>query len=104
MLQMGFGSFCELLLKGGWSSQVMWCWVGLIVFWAGGWSSGVSRSLNVTYLRPVPVGATVVVTANVVHAGRKLATVRGVIVNKEDGKICSMAEHLKVNAVPGAVL
>lgn len=66
--------------------------------------SGVSRSLNVTYLRPVPVGATVVVTANVVHAGRKLATVRGVIVNKEDGKICSMAEHLKVNAVPGAVL
>lgn len=59
--------------------------------------SGWTRSLNVTYFRPAPVGARVVITATVVRAGKNLATVRGVIVDKEDGKVCSTAEHLKFN-------
>lgn len=59
--------------------------------------SGWTRSLNVTYFRPSPTGAEVVITATVVRAGRHLATIRGVIVDKEDGKVCSTAEHLKVN-------
>lgn len=59
--------------------------------------SGWTRSLNVSYIRPAPMGATVVVTATVVRAGKHLATVRGVIVDKADGKVCSTAEHLKYN-------
>lgn len=57
--------------------------------------SGLTRSLNVTYFRPSPKGATVVITSTVVRAGKNLATIRGVITDKADGKICSTADHLK---------
>lgn len=38
-------------------------------FWV---SSGVSRTLNVTYLRPVTQGTTVIIETEVVHAGKRL--------------------------------
>lgn len=66
--------------------------------------SGWTRSLNVSYFRPAPQGATVIVTATVVRAGKNLATVRGVIVDKGDGKVCSTAEHLKFNDAAEAKL
>lgn len=37
-------------------------------FWE---TSGVSRSLNVTYLRPIPLGMTILVENELVHAGKK---------------------------------
>lgn len=39
----------------------------------GYWAfAGVSRTLNVTYLRPVPMGETVLIESEVVHAGKRL--------------------------------
>ena len=38
-------------------------------FWA---YAGVSRTLNVTYLRPIPKGEVVLVESEVVHAGKRL--------------------------------
>lgn len=38
-------------------------------FWV---SSGVSRTLNVTYLRPITQGTTVIIETEVVHAGKRL--------------------------------
>ncbi|KAI5837422.1 HotDog domain-containing protein [Morchella snyderi] len=58
--------------------------------------NGVSRNLNVTYIRPVPCGTKVRIESEVVHAGQRLATIRGVM-KTEDGKIVSTAEHTKVN-------
>lgn len=37
------------------------------------------------------------ITSTVVRAGKNLATIRGVITDKADGKVCSTAEHLKFN-------
>lgn len=65
-------------------------------FFSSGFS-GLTRSLNVTYFRPSPKGAKIIITSTVVRAGRNLATVRGVITDKVDGKVCSTADHLKFN-------
>lgn len=35
---------------------------------------GVSRTLNVTYLRPMPTGTIVLIECEVIHAGKKLCT------------------------------
>ncbi|RPA91793.1 Thioesterase/thiol ester dehydrase-isomerase [Choiromyces venosus 120613-1] len=59
--------------------------------------AGVTRSLNISYLRPAPTGTVLLIRSEVVHAGRKLATIKGVISRKDDGKVCYTAEHLKVN-------
>jgi acyl-coenzyme A thioesterase 13 len=51
-----------------------------------------SRTLIVTYLRPVPMGTKAIVEAEVVSAGRTLANVRGVI-KTPDGKPCATCIH-----------
>lgn len=61
---------------------------------------GVTRNLNISYLRPAPEGTTLVITSTVVHAGKQLATIKGVISRKVDGKVCFTAEHLKFNIPP----
>ncbi|GAP88664.2 putative thioesterase superfamily protein [Rosellinia necatrix] len=72
-------------------------------FWQYG---GVSRTLNVTYLRPVPVGTTVDVECEVVHAGQRLSTLRGVMRTATDdgtnGPVLAICEHGKVNIDPPA--
>jgi acyl-coenzyme A thioesterase 13 len=54
----------------------------------------VSRSLNTTYLRPVPDGTKCRVECEVVAAGKNTALVRGVI-KTMDGKICVHCAHDK---------
>lgn len=63
--------------------------------------AGVTRALNVTYLRPAPVNEEVDVVCEVVHAGKRLTTIKGEIRSK-DGKVLCMAEHLKVSIDPPA--
>ncbi|KAL3488688.1 HotDog domain-containing protein [Aspergillus germanicus] len=58
---------------------------------------GVSRHLDVTYIRPVPVGTTVRLTSRVVHVGRRLALMRSEIVRLEDGGVCMVSDHEKAN-------
>jgi len=55
----------------------------------------VSRTLTVTYLRPVPVGTRVRVESEVVTHGRTTANIRGTI-RTLDGKVCVSCVHDKV--------
>ncbi|KAI0432706.1 HotDog domain-containing protein [Xylaria sp. FL1042] len=72
-------------------------------FWQYG---GVSRTLNVTYLRPIPVGTTVDIECEVVHAGQRLSSLRGIMrtaTNDETkGPVLAICEHGKVNTDPPA--
>lgn len=61
--------------------------------------SGVSRVLDVKYLRGVKVGERVTIECEVVHVGGKAAALRGVI-KDEQGRVCSTCEHDKSNIDP----
>ncbi|KFX91747.1 hypothetical protein V495_03200 [Pseudogymnoascus sp. VKM F-4514 (FW-929)] len=61
---------------------------------------GVSRTLNVTYLRPVPVGETVIIECDVVAIGKRLSTITGTMRRKSDGALTCLCEHGKVNIDP----
>jgi uncharacterized protein (TIGR00369 family) len=63
---------------------------------------GVSRSLNVTYLRPMPIGEEVLVESELLSAGRNLAHIKGRIRRVSDGTVLATCEHDKVNADPPA--
>jgi acyl-coenzyme A thioesterase 13 len=70
-------------------------------FWQYG---GVSRTLNVTYLRPVPVGTIVDVECEIIHAGQRLSSLRGVMrIAMSDGTkgpVLATCEHAKFNTDP----
>ncbi|KAI0198810.1 HotDog domain-containing protein [Astrocystis sublimbata] len=94
-------------LHGGCTSTLFDCCTTfplLMIARPGFWQhSGVSRTLNVTYLRPVPVGTTVDIECEIVHAGKRLASLRGVMrVAGGEGKGAALAicEHEKVNTDP----
>ncbi|KAF2399524.1 Thioesterase/thiol ester dehydrase-isomerase [Trichodelitschia bisporula] len=62
----------------------------------GYWDTGhVSRTLNCSYMRPAPEGTTVVVESEVVHLGKSLGMLRGVMRRKDDGAVCYSCEHHK---------
>lgn len=64
-----------------------------------GWeSTGVSRGLSVTYLRPPIEGEACLVEAEVVQIGRRLAVVRGVMKREADGVLLATCEHHKYMA------
>ncbi|KAI1164682.1 Thioesterase/thiol ester dehydrase-isomerase [Nemania serpens] len=66
--------------------------------------TGVSRTLNVTYLRPAPVGTTVEIECEVAHAGQRLCSLRGVMraatSDGSKGPVLALCEHGKVNPDP----
>jgi acyl-coenzyme A thioesterase 13 len=64
-------------------------------FWE--FMGGVTRSLNISYLKAVPIGTTVRLTSKVVSVGKQMAMIRGAMTSL-DGKItyCTV-EHHKVN-------
>ncbi|PHH75794.1 hypothetical protein CDD82_4282 [Ophiocordyceps australis] len=61
---------------------------------------GVTRSLNVTYLRPAPCGEEFLIECRIVQIGRRLTTLHGVMKRRKDGQLVSMCEHGKVNNDP----
>jgi len=63
-------------------------------FW---WFGGVSRTLSITYLRPVKVGVVVLIECEVLQMGERLATIRGMMKDKSDGRILCVAEHNKAS-------
>jgi len=66
-------------------------------FWA---YAGVTRTLSVTYIRPVPEGEKVLVESTVVHAGKRLCKIDGVMRRKRDGAVMATCEHGKVSIDP----
>jgi uncharacterized protein (TIGR00369 family) len=66
----------------------------------GFWDTGhVSRTLNCTYLRPAPEGTVLLVECEVVHLGKTLAQLKGVMRRKSDGMVCYTCEHGKAKVV-----
>lgn len=63
-------------------------------FW---WFGGVSRTLNMTYLRPVRTGMELLIECEVMQQGARLATIRGQIRDKKTGQLLSLAEHNKAS-------
>ncbi|KAF4975139.1 hypothetical protein FZEAL_8038 [Fusarium zealandicum] len=63
-------------------------------FWLG---MGVSRTLNVTYMRPVPAGEEVLLECEIIQVGKKLATLRGTMRRRRDNMLLAVCEHGKVN-------
>ena len=53
--------------------------------------------MNISYLRPFRLPATVRVEANVVQSGRTLALVRGRITSQRNDRDYFICEHHKVN-------
>ncbi|PGH06494.1 hypothetical protein GX51_02318 [Blastomyces parvus] len=53
-----------------------------------------SRTLTMTFLRPVPVGTTVRVVAHMVSAGKKFVNFTGSLLTL-DGKVCASCVHDK---------
>lgn len=66
-------------------------------FWA---YAGVTRTLQVTYLRPMAQGDVVLIECEVVHAGKRLCTIKGTMKRKSDGAITATCEHGKVSIDP----
>jgi acyl-coenzyme A thioesterase 13 len=60
---------------------------------------GVTRSLNLSYLKAVPVGTRVRIESTVVQAGRTMAMIRGRMVSLDGKTVYCTCEHHKV-AVP----
>ncbi|KAL7937962.1 HotDog domain-containing protein [Trichoderma chlorosporum] len=67
----------------------------------GFWQTmGVSRTLNTTYMRPVPVGMEVLMECEILQVGKKLCALRGTMKRKSDGELLCICEHNKVNIDP----
>ena len=58
---------------------------------------GVTRALNITYLRPVPIETTVLFRSWVVQHGRTMALIRGEMTSEDGKKVFATLEHHKVN-------
>lgn len=59
-----------------------------------------SRTLNVTYLRPMPVGEKILIECELVSIGKTMSTIRGVMRRASDGAVTATCEHGKYNTVP----
>lgn len=58
---------------------------------------GVSRTLSITYLRPIPESTNLVIECQVLQQGSRLSALRGEIRQKEDGRLLAVAEHNKAS-------
>lgn len=57
---------------------------------------GVSRTLAVTYVRPTPCDTDVLIDCEMVHGGRMLSSLRGIMRRRSDGAVLATCEHGKV--------
>ena len=62
----------------------------------GFWDSGhVTRTLNCSYLRPAPEGTELLIECEIVHLGKRMGMIKGVMKRKDNGALCSTCEHHK---------
>ncbi|CAA9958009.1 hypothetical protein CFE70_001562 [Pyrenophora teres f. teres 0-1] len=66
----------------------------------GSWEfmAGVSRSLNISYLKAVPIGIKVRLNSRVMSVGKQMAMVRGEMTSLDGKTTYCTVEHHKVNA------
>jgi acyl-coenzyme A thioesterase 13 len=65
-------------------------------FWE--FMGGVTRTLNISYLKAVPVGTTVRLSSKVESVGKQMAMIRGVMTSLDGKTTYCTVEHHKVNA------
>jgi acyl-coenzyme A thioesterase 13 len=58
---------------------------------------GVTRTLNVSYLRAVPIGTTVRIRSRVLHCGKTLAMMQGTMSSVDEKTVYCTCEHHKAN-------
>ncbi|KAG9240448.1 HotDog domain-containing protein [Calycina marina] len=58
---------------------------------------GVTRTLNISYLRAIPIGTTVRVRGDVTQAGRTMAMIRGTMSSVDGKTVYCTCEHHKVS-------
>jgi len=58
---------------------------------------GVTRTLNVSYLRAIPIGTTVRIHSEVLQVGRTMAMIRGTMMSADGKTVFCTAEHHKVS-------
>jgi hypothetical protein len=61
----------------------------------------VTRNLHINYFRPIPVSEKILVECEIVNAGQRLATVRGLMKKESDGALLASCLHDKFNPVAG---
>ncbi|WEW59719.1 hypothetical protein PRK78_005199 [Emydomyces testavorans] len=61
---------------------------------------GVTRTLDVKYLRPVPEGMQIEIDCELLSMGKRLAMSRAVIRRVDNGDLCIIGMHDKVNTDP----
>ncbi|KAK1252851.1 hypothetical protein MKX08_004038 [Trichoderma sp. CBMAI-0020] len=61
---------------------------------------GVSRTLNTTYMRPIPAGMEVLIHCEILQVGKRLCALRGTIRRKSDGELLCICDHNKANVDP----
>lgn len=60
---------------------------------------GVARSLNISYLKAVPIGATVRLSSYVIRVGKTMAMIHGKMASLDGLTIYCTVEHHKVNVL-----
>ncbi|KAG8162695.1 hypothetical protein KVR01_007173 [Diaporthe batatas] len=65
----------------------------------GFWSflGGVTRTLNISYLKAVPIGTTVIVHAYVYQVGRQTAYIKGWMTSEDGKTIYAVCDHHKIH-------
>jgi hypothetical protein len=58
----------------------------------------------VTYIRPVPVGEIVLVESSVVHAGRRLCTITGVMKRESTGEVSPLSSIVNASGTKMGVM
>ncbi|EEQ29318.1 hypothetical protein McanMca71_004218 [Microsporum canis] len=90
----GFGN-----LHGGCATTLIDNASSTLLLAMGGYFSlgGVSRSLNMTFLRPVPEGTEISINCELVHAGKRLALMRADIRRTDTDQVLVLGEHDKAS-------
>ncbi|MCJ1473317.1 hypothetical protein MMC13_001968 [Lambiella insularis] len=99
--------FCNLLgnLHGGATATILDVLTSLPLSLVPNWElSGVSRSLTVAFLRPAKEGEEMEIKAEVMAAGKQLASTRGIMTRVRDGAVVATCQHEKVNVGPREML
>ncbi|KAF2181856.1 thioesterase family protein-like protein [Zopfia rhizophila CBS 207.26] len=65
-------------------------------FWE--FMGGVTRSLNISYLKAVPIGTTVRLSSKVISVGKQMAMIQGKMTSLDGKTTYCTVEHHKVNA------
>ncbi|KUI54910.1 Acyl-coenzyme A thioesterase 13 [Cytospora mali] len=59
---------------------------------------GVSRTLNVSYLKPIPCGEKILIECELMSVGKTMCLARGVMRRERDGLLMTTCEHGKFNS------